>query len=210
MYSSSGQVCPVCAREGAETFLGPDPFASQRLQPDFNVDTIIRKLLPPDVRWHLRRAQCKVWSQGAACCCQSVQIASQVLAFKLPGRARSTGHICTQSVCCEFRRLGCLCCVQFQPNKQDRLASLQAGKPQQASSRTRGAALQMPASEVLCLYICPEVIEASFCGQLGTWAHGMLLGHCMSCSFDLVWHVKAITWLPRLANVMLSQHWVLL
>ena len=52
--------------------------------------------------------------------------------------------------------------MQFQPNtKQDRLASLQVSKPQQASSRTRGAALQMPASEVLCLYICPEVTKAS-------------------------------------------------
>ena len=64
VYSSSGQVCPACAREGTETFLGHDPFASQRLQPDFSVDTIIRKLLPPDVRWHLRRAQCKVWPPG--------------------------------------------------------------------------------------------------------------------------------------------------
>ena len=60
MYSSNGQVCPACAREGTETFLGRDPFASQRLQPDFTVDTITRKLLPPDVRWHLKRAQCKV------------------------------------------------------------------------------------------------------------------------------------------------------
>ncbi len=65
MYSSSGQVCPACAREGTETFLGHDPFASQRLQPDFTVDTIARKLLLPDVRWHLKRAQCRVWPQGA-------------------------------------------------------------------------------------------------------------------------------------------------
>jgi hypothetical protein len=53
-------VCPACAREGAETFLGRNPFAMQRLQPDFSVDAIVRKLLPPDVRWHLDRMQCKV------------------------------------------------------------------------------------------------------------------------------------------------------
>ena len=61
-------VCPACAREGTETFLGRDPFAMQRLQPDFNVDAIIRKLLPPDVRWHLDRMQCKVQrSQSPTC-----------------------------------------------------------------------------------------------------------------------------------------------
>ncbi len=53
-------VCPACAREGTETFLGRNPYAMQRLQPDFSVDAIIRKLLPPDVRWHLDRMQCKV------------------------------------------------------------------------------------------------------------------------------------------------------
>ena len=74
--------------------------------------------------------------------------------------------MCGLCVCCNLRRLSHFCCVQFQPNaEQDRLASLQAGKPQQASSRTRGAALQMPASEALCLYICPEVVATSFCGQ---------------------------------------------
>lgn len=41
--------------------------------------------------------------------------------------------------------------------RQDRLASLQTIKPQQPSSRTRGAALQMSPSEALSLYICPEV-----------------------------------------------------
>ena len=71
--------------------------------------------------------------------------------------------------------------MQFQPDtKQERLASLQAGKPQQASSRTRGAALQMPASEVLCLYISPEVIEASLCGQLG--AQQLLCAACHAAS----------------------------
>lgn len=63
VLSPSGQhVCPACVREGSETFLGRDPFAAQRLQPDFNVDAIIRKLLPPDVRWHLDRMQCRVRS----------------------------------------------------------------------------------------------------------------------------------------------------
>ena len=41
--------------------------------------------------------------------------------------------------------------------RQEALASLQASKPQQPSSRTRGAALQMCPSEALSLYICPEV-----------------------------------------------------
>ena len=61
VLSTSGpHVCPACAREGTETFLGREPFAAQRLQPDFSIDSIIRKLLPPDVRWHLERMQCKV------------------------------------------------------------------------------------------------------------------------------------------------------
>ena len=61
VLSASGPyVCPACAREGTETFLGREPFAAQRLQPDFSIDSIIRKLFPPDVRWHLERMQCKV------------------------------------------------------------------------------------------------------------------------------------------------------
>ena len=93
--------------------------------------------------------------------------------------------------------------MQFQPStKQDRLASLQASKPQQASSRTRGAALQMPASEVLCLYLCPEVTAASLCGQSGA---RLLQGRCVSCCLSPAWHLKDMTWLPRLASVMLWQ-----
>lgn len=49
--------------------------------------------------------------------------------------------------------------MQFVPStKQGRLASLQAAKPQQPTSRTKGAALQMPPSEALSLYLWPEVL----------------------------------------------------
>ena len=53
-------------------------------------------------------------------------------------------------------------CAQFKSGtRQERLASLQAGKPQEPSSRTRGAAIQMSPSEALSLYICPEVLALS-------------------------------------------------
>ena len=59
--------------------------------------------------------------------------------------------------------------LQFAPGtRHDRLASLQAAKPQQSkpqqpTSRTKGAAIQMSPSEALSLYLCPEASPSASC-----------------------------------------------
>ena len=84
MLSASGPYgCPACAWEGTETFLGREPFAAQRLQPDFSIDSIIRKLFPPDVRWHLERMQCKVHPLKCAVYSRRAVIALSCVAARL-------------------------------------------------------------------------------------------------------------------------------
>ena len=50
---TGGFKCPACMGEGRQTLLGANPWAAGRLQPDFVLDALLRKLLPEDVRQHL-------------------------------------------------------------------------------------------------------------------------------------------------------------
>jgi hypothetical protein len=51
--AAGGYRCPCCGGEGRQTLLGANPWASGRLQPDFVLDALIRKMLPEGVRQHL-------------------------------------------------------------------------------------------------------------------------------------------------------------
>ncbi|KAK9916983.1 hypothetical protein WJX75_009493 [Coccomyxa subellipsoidea] len=44
--SSGGNICPACARDGERTLLGANPFAYHRLQPDFVLEALVRKIFP--------------------------------------------------------------------------------------------------------------------------------------------------------------------
>lgn len=49
MGSVGGCICPACAREGERTLLGANPFAYHRLQPDFVLEALVRKIFPQDI-----------------------------------------------------------------------------------------------------------------------------------------------------------------
>ena len=51
--AAGGHRCPCCSAEGRQTLLGANPWASGRLQPDFVLDALIRKILPEVVRQRL-------------------------------------------------------------------------------------------------------------------------------------------------------------
>ena len=44
--SLGGNICPACAQEGERTLLGANPFAHHRLQPDFVLEALVRKIFP--------------------------------------------------------------------------------------------------------------------------------------------------------------------
>ncbi|BDA40700.1 probable polycomb group RING finger protein 2 at C-terminar half [Coccomyxa sp. Obi] len=57
--SAGGNICPACAREGERTLLGANPFAYHRLQPDFVLEALVRKIFPETIRveYEKRRPQ---------------------------------------------------------------------------------------------------------------------------------------------------------
>ncbi|CAL8466990.1 g6526 [Coccomyxa elongata] len=57
--SAGGNICPACAREGERTLLGANPFAYHRLQPDFVLEALVRKIFPQTIRveYEKRRPQ---------------------------------------------------------------------------------------------------------------------------------------------------------
>jgi hypothetical protein len=58
-----GNVCPACANEGEQTLLGANPFAYHRLQPDFVLEALVRKIFPDQVKDDYNKLRPEVWAR---------------------------------------------------------------------------------------------------------------------------------------------------
>ncbi len=65
--SAGGNICPACAREGERTLLGANPFAYHRLQPDFVLEALVRKIFPQTIRVEYEKRRPQVLVHPAAC-----------------------------------------------------------------------------------------------------------------------------------------------
>lgn len=144
--SSGGNICPACARDGERTLLGANPFAYHRLQPDFVLEALVRKIFPRHILADYEKRRPKVHLSAHWRSFVVWVITPQALKL-MPDSMQviRTEWILSYVV---------MCAAQYVPQRIGQLITEPGTRP----SRARGQ--QMPPADVVPLFLHQKVLPS--------------------------------------------------